>query len=397
VARAALPLEGIRAIELCHAIAGPCCTALLADMGADVIKVEPVTGEYSRYVQHASIFLNLNRNKRGIALDLQTDRGHELVLKLIAKSDVLVESFTPGTLDKLGLSYEVVSKENPAIIYCSVSGFGHSGPYQKRHAVDPLVQAMSGMLSMMGEPGHPPIRIGPPTIDFGTGVFGAYNIVLALLNRQKSGQGQRIDIALLDTAAYYMGNFIADYSISGQIPAPLGSGSSLFVPYQVFQAKDRFVFIGVYDDDTWKEFCRILGLEDLAGNPNYATNENRCKNRHELVKILSKVLQQHSSDELVAKLTAIDVLCGPVLDVSDVIDDPQVKDRKLVIDVDYPYTGTIKVTRTPGGFPAEVPQIRLRPPLLGEHTNQIMREAGYTKADIDSFINDGIVFQYPIL
>ncbi|MBM4452673.1 MAG: CoA transferase, partial [Chloroflexi bacterium] len=164
-----LPLRGLRVIELCHAVAGPCCTALLADMGADVIKVEPITGEYSRYVQNGSVFLNLNCNKRGIALDLKTDRGRELVLKLTAKSDVLVESFTPGTLDKLGLSYETVSKVNPGIIYCSVSGFGHSGPYKKRHAVDPLVQAMSGMLSTTGEPGQPPVRIGPPTIDFGTG------------------------------------------------------------------------------------------------------------------------------------------------------------------------------------------------------------------------------------
>ncbi|MBM3148884.1 MAG: CoA transferase, partial [Chloroflexi bacterium] len=325
-----LPLKGLRVIELCHAIAGPCCTALLADMGADVIKVEPVTGEYSRYVQNGSVFLNLNCNKRGIALDLKTDRGRELVLKLTAKSDVLVESFTPGTLDKLGLSYETVSKVNPGIIYCSVSGFGHSGPYKKRHAVDPLVQAMSGMLSTTGEPGQPPVRIGPPTIDFGTGMFGAYNIVLALLNRQKSGQGQRIDIALLDTAAYYMGNFIADYSISGQIPAPLGSGSSLFVPYQVFSAKDRFIFIGVFEDNMWITFCQLLGAKDLAEDPRYATNEDRCRNREELIKRLERVVCQFSSDELMAKLTTIDVLCGPVLDVSEMINDPQVKDRKLV-------------------------------------------------------------------
>lgn len=391
-----LPLEGIRAIDLCHAIAGPCCTALLGDMGADVIKVEPVTGDYSRYVQSGSVFLNLNRNKRGIALDLRTDKGRELVLKLTAKSDVLVENFTPGTLDKLGLSYEAVSAVNPKIVYCSVSGFGHSGPYQKRPAVDPLVQAMSGMLSTMGEPGHAPIRIGPPTIDFGTGMFGAYSIVLALLSRERNGKGQKIDIALLDTAVYYMGNFITDYSISGQMPAPLGSGSSLFVPYQVFQVKDKFVFIGVFEDNMWRNFCRVLGLEDLSGNPNYAANEDRRKNREELVAILSKVLQQYSSDELVAKLTAIDVLCGPVLDVREMIDNPQVKDRKMVIDVDYPYTGTIKIARTPGRFSGGVPRIRLRPPLIGEHTSQIMRDLGYTETDIESLISDGIVFQYPI-
>ncbi|MBM4454386.1 MAG: CoA transferase [Chloroflexi bacterium] len=391
-----LPLRGLRVIELCHAVAGPCCTALLADMGADVIKVEPITGEYSRYVQNGSVFLNLNCNKRGIALDLKTDRGRELVLKLTAKSDVLVESFTPGTLDKLGLSYETVSKLNPGIIYCSVSGFGHSGPYKKRHAVDPLVQAMSGMLSTTGEPGQPPVRIGPPTIDFGTGMFGAYNIVLALLNRQKSGQGQRIDIALLDTAAYYMGNFIADYSISGQIPAPLGSGSSLFVPYQVFSAKDRFIFIGVFEDNMWITFCQLLGAKDLAEDPRYATNEDRCRNREELIKRLEQVVCQFSSDELMAKLTTIDVLCGPVLDVSEMINDPQVKDRKLVVDVEYPYTRTLKIARIPGGFSEKVSRIRQRPPLLGEHTSQVMKGLGYSETEIESFINDSIVFQYPI-
>jgi crotonobetainyl-CoA:carnitine CoA-transferase CaiB-like acyl-CoA transferase len=365
-------------------------------MGADVIKVEPLTGEYSRYVQNGSVFLNLNRNKRGIALDLRTDNGREIVLKLAAKSDILVENFTPGTMDKLGLSYEAVGTVNPKIIYCSVSGFGHSGPYQTRPAVDPLVQAMSGMLSTMGEPGHPPVRIGPPTIDFGTGMFGAYSIVLALLSREKSGKGQKLDIALLDTAVYYMGNFITDYSISGQMPAPLGSGSSLFVPYQVFQAKDKFIFIGVFEDNMWKNFCRVLGLEDLSENPSYTTSEDRRKNREYLVAILSKTLRQYSSDELVAKLTAIDVLCGPVLDVREMIADPQVKDREMVIDVDYPYTGKVKIARTPTGLSGGAPMIRLRPPLIGEHTSQVMGELGYTEADIESFISDGIVFQYPV-
>jgi crotonobetainyl-CoA:carnitine CoA-transferase CaiB-like acyl-CoA transferase len=365
-------------------------------MGADVIKVEPLAGEYSRYIQNGSVFLNLNRNKRGIALNLQTDNGREVVLKLAAKSDVLVENFTPGTLDRLGLSYDAVSTVNPKIVYCSVSGFGHSGPYQKRPAVDPLVQAMSGMLSTMGEPGHPPVRIGPPMIDFGTGTFGAYSIVVALLSRQRSGKGQKIDLALLDTAVYYMGNFITDYSVSGQIPAPLGSGSLLFVPYQVFQAKDKFVFIGVFEDNMWKNFCRVLGLEELSENPNYATNEDRRKNREDLVAILSKALRQYSSDELVTKLTAIDVLCGPVLDVREMMDDPQVKDREMVIDVDYPYTGMVKITRAPTGLPEETPTIRLRPPLIGEHTSQVMKELGYTETDIESLISDGIIFQYPV-
>ena len=390
-----LPLDGIRVIDLCHAIAGPCCTALLADMGADVVKAEPVTGEYSRYVQNGAVFLNLNRNKRGIALDLRTDKGREILLKLAAKSDVLVENFTPGTLDKLGLSYETVSGVNPKIIYCSVSGFGHSGPYQKRPAVDPLVQAMSGVMSTMGEPGRPPVRIGPPTIDFGTGMFGAYSVVLALLSREKTGNGQKIDLALLDTAVYYMGNFVTDYSITGQIRAPMGSGSSLFVPYQVFQAKDRFVFIGVFEDNMWKNFCRVLGINDLAEDPRYTTNEDRCRNREKLIGTLNDLVRQYSSNELMAKLTAIDVLCGPVLNVGEMIDDPQVKDRQMVIDVDYPYTGAIKVAGAPVRFSDEAPSVRLRPPLIGEHTGQIMKELGYSEAEIDRLISEGIVFQYP--
>jgi CoA:oxalate CoA-transferase len=256
--RAMLPLDGIKVIDLCHAIAGPSCTSLLADMGADVIKVESMAGDFSRYVQSGAGFLNLNRNKRDIALDLRSGKGLEIALKLAAKSDVLVENFTPGTLDRLGLGYQAVSSVNPKIIYCSISGFGHSGPYHSRSAVDPLVQAMSGVMSCTGEVGQPPVRTGPPMIDFGTGIMASYSISLALLNREKTGTGQKIDTALFDTAIYYMGNYIADYSITGNIPDPLGSGSLLFVPYQVFRTKDKYIFIGVYEDTMWQNFCRVM-------------------------------------------------------------------------------------------------------------------------------------------
>lgn len=389
-----LPLDGIKVLDLSHAAAGPCCTVLLADMGADVVKIEPFAGETFRYAGGGIMFVNLNRNKRGMALDLRAEEGRQVALKLAAKADILVESFTPGTVDRLGLDYDAISQINPRIIYCSISGFGQNGPYRERPGYDPLAQAMSGMMLATGEPDRPPVRTAASTIDYGAGMFGAYAITVALLHRQKSGKGQRIDVSLLDTGVFYMSHFITSYALTGQNPTRLGSGNLGFVPYQVFEAKDRFIFIGVSTERAWKGFCQALGLDNLVDDPRYATNDNRLQNREELVKTLSQILKQKDSHELMTKLMAADVTCGPLLDVGEMIDDPQVIARGMIFDSDYPELGKIKIGRTPLTFSETMPQVRSRPPLLGEHTNEILKELGYSKAEIGRLAKKGIILQH---
>ena len=389
-----LPLDGVKVLDLSHAMAGPCCTMLLADMGAEVIKIEPFSGDSFRYTGGGTIFVNINRNKRGMVLDLKTEEGRDIALKLAARADVLVDSFTPGTLDKLGLGYGTVSQINPMIIYCSISGFGQTGPYRERPGYDPLAQAMSGMMLATGEADRPPVRTAVSTIDYGTGMFGAYAIALALLNRNKNGKGQKIDVALLDTAVFYMAHFITAYSLAGVLPSRMGSANAGFVPYQVFQTKDRFVFIGVSNDKMWKDFCQALGLEDLAGDPRYASNANRLQNRDQLVQALSQMLKQYGSDELVARLIAVDIPVGPLLNVGEVVEDAQVKARQMVVDSDYPELGEVKIGRAPIAFSEMAPQIRFRAPLLGEHTNEILKELDYSKAEIDRLAEKGVILRH---
>jgi len=389
-----LPLDGVKVLDLSHAAAGPCCTMLLADMGADVVKIEPVNGELFRYAGAGSMFVNINRNKRDMALDLRTEEGRQIALKLAARADVLVESFTPGTADRLGLGYNAISQINPRIIYCSISGFGQTGPYRERPSYDPLAQAMSGMMVTTGEPDRPPVRTSVSTIDYGTGMFGAYAIALALLQRQKTDQGQMIDAALLDTAVFYTAHLTTSYILTGQLPARLGSANVGFAPNQVFETKDGLIFIGVATEKAWQSFCQVLGLNDLIQDPRFDTNVNRMLNREELVKTLSSTLKQYTSEELEAKLVAVDIPCGPLLNVDEVIDNPQVIARGMLIDVDHPEKGKIKITRIPISFSEAAPEIRLQAPLLGEHTNEILKELGYTEAEIKQLAKKRIILQH---
>ena len=388
-----LPLKGLKALDFSHAADGPTCGLLLAQAGADVIKVEPLQGEPYRRGLTSSAFYNANRNKRGLAINLQSPEGREIARKLASTSDIILESFTPGVADRLGIGYADIDNLNPRIIYCSVSGFGQSGPYSQRPVYDPLIQAISGFMSTTGEAGRPPVRVAPGVIGLGTAFIASWGIALAVIAREQTGKGQHIDAAFLDTAVFFMSFIITGYSISGFTLPRMGSANPVFVPYQCFEAADRYVFIGITHDRFWQAFCSALGLDDLGRDERYKTAEGRLLHRDELVTEVAAELRNLLSSEILAKLEAADVPCAPVKEVSEVIDDPQVLARGMLLDMQYPGTGNMKLAGLP--FKAsgmETPQ-PVRAPLLGEHTEEILAELGYSKTAIDSLEHKGVILK----
>ena len=388
-----LPLKGLKALDFSHAADGPTCGLLLAQAGADVIKVEPLQGEPYRRGLTSSAFYNANRNKRGLAINLQSPEGREIARKLASTSDIILESFTPGVADRLGIGYADIDNLNPRIIYCSVSGFGQSGPYSQRPVYDPLIQAISGFMSTTGEAGRPPVRVAPGVIGLGTAFIASWGIALAVIAREQTGKGQHIDAAFLDTAVFFMSFIITGYSISGFTLPRMGSANPVFVPYQCFEAADRYVFIGITHDRFWQAFCSALGLDDLGRDERYKTAEGRLLHRDELVTEVAAELRNLLSSEILAKLEAADVPCAPVKEVSEVIDDPQVLARGMLLDMQYPGTGNMKLAGLPfkaSGMEAPQP---VRAPLLGEHTEEILAELGYGKAAIDSLEHKGVILK----
>ena len=370
------------------------CTLMLAEAGADVIKVEPRHGEPYRQGGAGAVFYNANRNKRSLALNLQTAEGKEIARKLAATCDVLVESFAPGTADKLGIGYESIKSSNPRIIYCSLSGFGQTGPYSARPAYDPGMQAMSGFMATTGEPGRPPVRVGPGVIGLGTAFLAAYGIVLAVLAREKTGQGQRIDAAFFDTAVFFMSPFITGYSYTGFAMPRMGSANPAFVPYQCFETADRYIFVGVTNDRFWQGFCQALGLDEIGSDQRYATSQKRLEHRDELVAKLGAVLKKHPSDEVLASIEAAGIPCAPVLEIPEVVNDPQVQARQILFEMDYPGVGKMKLAHIP--FKASGMELinTIRAPLLGEHTQEILLNAGYSQAEIDALEVGGVIFKH---
>jgi len=385
------PLKGVKVIDFSHAWAGPTCTMLLGDAGADTIKVEPTTGDFYRTAMDGAVFINVNRNKRSIALDLKTNEGRRIALKLLERADVLVENFVPGVMDRLGLGYQTISKMNPRIIYCSISGFGQEGPYHKRPSFDPVAQAMSGIMLATGEPDRPPVRILPPMIDYSAGIHAAYGIVIALLNREQTGKGERIDISLMDIGIVQMGAFVTHYTMTGELPERMGSAHKAWAPYQAFEASDGWVLIAVASDEMWLNLCKVLKLEDLGNDSRYATPQSRRKHRKELAELLTKVTRQYRARELESLLSEAGVPSGQLRNIAEVMEDPQVKARHLIDDIEYPGLGKIKVVKNPIFFSGHAPRTQLQAPQLGEHTAAVLAELGYSEAEIQRLEDTGIV------
>jgi crotonobetainyl-CoA:carnitine CoA-transferase CaiB-like acyl-CoA transferase len=388
------PLSGIKVLDFSHVQSGPICTAMLADMGAEVVKIEPFIGDQFREPMEGANFFNFNRNKRAMALNLKTPEGKEIILKLAKNSDVLVENFLPGSLDKLGLGYEAISRVQPGIIFCSISGFGQEGPFRHRPAYEPILQAMSGIMDSTGEPDRPPVRIRPAMIDYCTGANAAFAIAAALLDRGKTGRGQRIDIALLDVALYAMAPYVTQVKRRGELPERAGSAQPSGGAIQNFETQDGLVYVVAGTDHMFKGLCRVLGLESVAADPKYATRKQRANHRAEISEILTRETRKFTSRDLEAKLLAADVACGMVRTVGDIVREPHVQARGILEEVDYPSLGKIAALKTPIFFSGKAAPFRRRAPMLGENTAEILAELGYNSQEIQELLRKGVGKQY---
>ncbi len=390
-----MPIAGIKVIDTTQAAAGPLAGQLLGDMGAEVIKVEPLSGDHFRSAIGGTWTPTVNRNKRGLAINIKAAEGMEIMLKLAKEADVFLQAFIPGVMEKLGLGYEALKKINPGIIYCSISGYGQTGPYRKRAGYDVCAQAESGLMAATGEEGGPHIRVGSSLIDYCTGTYAAYGIAMALLARQKTGRGQHIDVCLLDVAISLMSHWVTYYSLTGENPPRMGSGHVFAVPYQVFKTKDGDIFIGVQNDDFWKGFCSAFNLTDLGQNAKYDKRDDRCQYRSELVPMIQEVLMKYSNEEIKEKLEPYGIPFAPVLKVSDLMENPHVLERNTILPGEYPGLGRLKFTNNPLHMSETPVKIKRRAPQLGEHSEEILKEIGYSHKQIKELFEKKVVSGCP--
>ncbi len=376
------PLEGIKVLDLTRVLAGPYCTMVLANLGAEIIKIErPGTGDDSRdfgpFVNGESIyFISINRGKKSIAIDLKSEEGKELLMDLVKEVDILAENFRPGTMEKLGLGYDKLKEVNPRLIYAAMSGFGHSGPYSKRAAYDMIVQGMGGIMSITGQPGGEPTRVGTSVGDITAGLFGTIGILSALLGRQTTGKGQKVDVAMLDGQVSILENAIARYTASKEIPEPLGSRHPSITPFEAFKTKDSWVILAAGNDALWAKFCKVIDREDLINDPKYLTNADRNNNHDILKPILDDVFTEKTTDEWLEILNNAGIPGSPINSVDKLFNDPQIDARNMLVEVEQPGVGKIKVAGNPiklSDIPAKE-EVPVDPaPSIGQHTEEILK------------------------
>jgi crotonobetainyl-CoA:carnitine CoA-transferase CaiB-like acyl-CoA transferase len=384
-----LPLEGIRVVDLSRVLAGPFCGALLGDFGADVVKVEdPHVGDESRtWPPHkegeAAGYLVNNRNKRGISVDLKSADGVAIVRRLVRDADVLIENFRTGTMEEFGLGYDTLSQDNPRLIYCSVSAFGRTGPRAGGAGYEALMQAFSGIMSITGEPGGAPVRCGVSFLDLTTGILCALGVMSALHQRNRTGLGQRVDTSLLETAVGLL-NFQAEgYLLAGLVPKALGSAHPSLSPYRNFRCRDgQWVFIAGANDRLWKRLATALGLAWMAEDPRFSVNVQRVRNRGELEARLEETIGAHDREPLLKLLEEAGVPATPVNTVDQVLNDPQTATRTVIRRMAHPKLGNIPVVGNPIGFSRMEPGIRRHAPGRGEHTDEVLREIGYSEREV---------------
>lgn len=393
------PLAGFKVIELAHIMAGPVCGLMLADMGASVIKVEKYPGgdDSRRFVPPAiegesAAFMMMNRNKRGIALDLKSEAGKQVLRRLLADADALIENYRAGTMERLGLGYESLRKDNPGLIYCSLSGFGRTGPYSDRGGFDLIAQGMSGLMSITGEgPGRPPVKCGPPLTDITAGILAAMGILAAYASRLKTGKGQAVDTSLFEAGIIQTYWQSAICFATGVAPGPMGSAHPLNGPYQAFETADGWITVGAANQANWLRLIEVLGAKELGSDPRFANNTGRMANLKALEAELTSFFKRRPSSEWLEMFEAAGLPAGPVLDVAEMQRDPQTLAREMVTSVEHTLAGPMQTLGLPVKFSDTPGAVRHGAPLLGEHSRQILSEHGYADGDIDKLIEEGVV------
>jgi crotonobetainyl-CoA:carnitine CoA-transferase CaiB-like acyl-CoA transferase len=394
-----LPLEGVKVLDLTHALAGPYCSTMLADYGAQVIKLEAFgAGDIARTWGtllpggETAYFAALHRNKKGIEINLKHARGKEIFFDLVERCDIVIENFRVGTLKKLGLDYAKAKARNPGIIYCSISGFGQSGPYKERAALDLILQAESGMISVTGEPGGRGVRCGVSVADLTAGLNAAFGIMAALRVKEKTGRGQEVDVSMMEGQMSLLNTIIGNHLADGKIPGPMGTAYTALTPYQTFHTKTKDFALAVGSEKLWKTFCPAIGHPELTDDPRYAVNQSRTKNRDSLIATLQAIFMTRTFEEWEATLLGSGVPFGALNNIAQVVDHPQVKARGSLLDVNHPKIGPIKIVGPVAKLSETPATIRTNSPSLGEHTAEVLRDFLGLSADaITELTTQGVI------
>jgi len=392
------PLKGIRIIDLSMMLAGPSGSMLMGDMGADIIKVEPLAGDETRvgppyfYGENSAYFYSINRNKKSVVLDLKSPEGRQVLYDLVKKADVVYDNYRPGVTERLQIDYQTLKKYNPKIICCSISTYGYDGPYRDRPGYDLIVQAMSGGMSITGEPGGSPVRAGIPLGDLVGGLLGVHGVLGAIIHRQKTGEGQRLEVSLLDGQVYLL-TYIAQYYFhSGKIPGPIGSGHQSLVPYQAFKTKDIQIVIVAHQDHHFQRLCKAIGKPEWAEDPRFTSRTKRLENKSQLIPMMEAHLMTRPGDEWLEAIHQAGVPAGPINTLDRVLSDPQVLTRKMVVEIDGPGKEKIKTIGNPLKMEKTPIDTFTRPPMLGEHTREVlMNLLGYSAEKIEGLKEKGVI------
>lgn len=392
------PLEGIRVLDLSQIMAGPYCTMVLGDLGAEIIKIEKIDGgDDSRQMGpfingESTCFFQINRNKKSVVLNLKRDEGREIFYKLAEKADVIVENFRPGVTKKLGVDYETIRSINPSIIYCSISGYGQTGPYAHKGGFDLVAQGMTGIMSMTGEPGGRPLKSGIAIYDIGAGITSAYSILAAYIHRMKTGQGQHIDVSVAEIGLPWFIWEAAAYFANGTIPTATGSRHRALAPYQALKTKDGFMILGCANQRTWENFCKnVINRPELINDERFKTNADRVKNVDELEQLIEAELSKENTDYWLKKCEEAGVPAGPINNFAQAVKDPHYIARGLIQEVEHPVIGKMKTIGIPTKFSETPGKIRMPAPTLGQHTEEVLQAIGIEKEDIKRLRENNII------